>query len=1799
MKTAVLAEWVEEGQDKLHKHDLKAAEILFWKVLTNVPTKKSKPTTPKPGQSRKRLPSILENEDELVVSRPAVAALLGLAEVFTKKGRSVRNNEMEWHRMYIQALASERQAMNCCDKVIEESPEHKLSEWFAEQKSKGNKDLKILESVVVGSLQQRLIKQQAVIAGKVQPKTEEHLAHPCNTEWLDTFQDYCKEKKLNETDWSKYDFDQTEKVEETVVEVIKPPEPPKRKLNYKKVQDAIQRLVQDIASEMRTLNIHPGLTPEEKLNLVSPMSENYDIVKAFEKMMTIDEKSETSGGDHDANGNIEDSAKMNGHVDNDGEKIPQTHVDIVDDDGMVLGESANERGISKGLKYTVKGQEKNLKLSITQHSPIKLEPLMETKEYQDRMERKEFNRTRPGGSFGYTTLKHGVLTVWRSYDNSEHDQVESKLSVPSYQMEAYEELSPLTELPNSPGKGGSDTKEDPLDFRKPNSEGNMNVALAHVITRLADKMKANGDIKESTELYKFSLGIFQELSSKTNASQEPMAHILRNLGIIKCSQGDFIGGSQILENCIKMYEKSNSKNADLLVARTWYDLGNAFLAGQCNESGLYEYVMKSVKLALETEMQRELGGDDLGDDSDDDNSSGGDSYWVSNAEAIECYKNALGIVQRNRPSDEHTRLYVELLNKIGDCSIMSGNYEHAILCYEEAISMFKTIVGSATLENNAHALAMLGTANYLMSNFSKAVSMYDCAQLLHQHLYGRQEEASFEVAFTLTMLGIAFYSMQHFHKSIAWCLKAFELYTVLYKENLQESQSLKKWFVIETLYLLGYSYSTLEIFDKSLHYLEIAKGILNASEDGDAKQGVKVLKCMADVYQATGDEESALELYDEALEWSGSLGYEKSTTALQNKLLNRMAGVHVNSKDYDTAAKYLEQALDCQKNVQNTIKDDLIGVQQQLGLTYTMAGDLDRAIECYEECHEAYEDIPDADSSDIAKNLGTLGTLYHVKACLQDDNDEMLEYLSLAEKHYQEALELDSKSNVGVEYANYLYQQGHCGDALIAMLPLIHSNKSKPKDPLIEYNGVSQAVLLEQIHPDEDELEKVTLHTDIYARFLAVLCYKDILLNKEAEDNLIELLKLVLKSDVPMNHSILGHAMMEMGMYQEAAESFYNCSSLLSEQDSEPALINHWIALCTWAYTTIGKSVYNVLVKNAEDAAKERGLEEWLTAQSQRNRRKMRDSGYYDRAVEKEEEAWVRSRPKRKEVIKEEKWQTKEDTVETPSEIIEMIRRKQQKNTKREEDQLTTSTSDIGYNSTTEYTSSEYLPEDVADTTQTWNEEEETVETPASLLELLKKQQEETDAVLERLSLSHQNLSNLGQEDNPDHYQPEEGLGQKWDRHVTEVEDKSDMILEAIAKRQSQLEGMLTSIKRSVEDVTDPSSSRASSTSLDTRSSSKYLSAHSTEDVRSSRLGGRSTGHMGGLSVFTGRTVSNENVNRLGVTGSRMTKSSEDLRTPRGFSISKSSEDILNDALNSNVKEEDEQEVWVTEESTVETPSEVLNALKKYKSSSRGSLDDYSSFYVADEPRSTSRRSRHEVPMEVSPDEETTSARLGRLKQWAQQRNIKLSSPSTEEKKSFHRGYENTNFSNNNDNSQSSYSRTYTSSYRQSRLGSDSRNNNSDHTHDSTEVSTTWTEESPAPEPAVISTTYSWQERSPRGGERGGDRASRMKQYSTSTSTTSNSQKQRQHTPYTTSSDSLNDEEQGVTNNTFSSRISTPYSTHLSTKSSRDYKIVAEDRAPKKAKQQEHFEEVWTTSEEVVETPPEILKLLMAKQQVH
>ena len=267
------------------------------------------------------------------------------------------------------------------------------------------------------------------------------------------------------------------------------------------------------------------------------------------------------------------------------------------------------------------------------------------------------------------------------------------------------------------------------------------------------------------------------------------------------------------------------------------------------------------------------------------------------------------------------------------------------------------------------------------------------------------------------------------------------------------------------------------------------------------------------------------------------------------------------------------QALDCQRNVETNIKGDLISIMYQLGNTYTLSGDIDRAIECYNECYEEYQEAHASPGPEMAQTLCNLGSLYHLKGCMQDDNDEMIEYLDSADQYYKDAIAKDKHSAICVHYGNFLYQQEQYAESLEAMLRYVFLHVA-PDDQEIHYNGPEQAVLPEHLLYDLNDIDEVRLDPRVFARFLGILCLRQLGLHADALDCLVAMVRIVGRTRVGINYSMLGYALIEMGLYPEAAEAFGQAATL--QNDDEYCVMNQWLSLGLWVYSVLSKAFHHI-----------------------------------------------------------------------------------------------------------------------------------------------------------------------------------------------------------------------------------------------------------------------------------------------------------------------------------------------------------------------------------------------------------------------------------------------------------------------------------------------------------------------------------------------------------------------------------------------------------------------------------------------
>jgi len=312
----------------------------------------------------------------------------------------------------------------------------------------------------------------------------------------------------------------------------------------------------------------------------------------------------------------------------------------------------------------------------------------------------------------------------------------------------------------------------------------------------------------------------------------------------------------------------------------WYHLGNNFLSDDLRGDALLEHVMRLTKTELSSSAESPEF--DHVDDYDvaasfqtrmmdaGASSSGmldvegcgeleeeGESYSVCTHEAVLCYQRALGVLDRSPQTGrlrDHSvppalaELYTSIYCRLADCYVLSHQLDRAVVTYERALPYFERAAsgGSADrrrklLRLNAHALSTLATVNFLLHNFWRATVIYETAMLLLHHQLHKgdydddDDQVSVEGAWVGTMYALTFAALGRDHQCVVWALRAFAAYVRVLRGKILDVDALRRWFVVETLYILARAYSA-GMEDgavKAVHYLTIAKNLATAASEHD------------------------------------------------------------------------------------------------------------------------------------------------------------------------------------------------------------------------------------------------------------------------------------------------------------------------------------------------------------------------------------------------------------------------------------------------------------------------------------------------------------------------------------------------------------------------------------------------------------------------------------------------------------------------------------------------------------------------------------------------------------------------------------------------------------------------------------------------------------------------------------------------------------------------------------------------------------------------------------------------------
>lgn len=130
----------------------------------------------------------------------------------------------------------------------------------------------------------------------------------------------------------------------------------------------------------------------------------------------------------------------------------------------------------------------------------------------------------------------------------------------------------------------------------------------------------------------------------------------------------------------------------------------------------------------------------------------------------------------------------------------------------------------------------------------------------------------------------------------------------------------------------------------------------------------------------------------------------------------------------------------------------------------------------------------------------------------------------------------------------------------------------------IVYGGLEKVTLPEALQDQVEAQEEVLLPAPALAHYLLLLSYKQLGQMRHAEHSLFDLLDEIYthNDDIPFLQAMLGLALMELGVFREAALHFRNAADLDPEYNL--AMDNYCLCLCLDAFSTLQRAFASIFV---------------------------------------------------------------------------------------------------------------------------------------------------------------------------------------------------------------------------------------------------------------------------------------------------------------------------------------------------------------------------------------------------------------------------------------------------------------------------------------------------------------------------------------------------------------------------------------------------------------------------------------------
>jgi len=290
----------------------------------------------------------------------------------------------------------------------------------------------------------------------------------------------------------------------------------------------------------------------------------------------------------------------------------------------------------------------------------------------------------------------------------------------------------------------------------------------------------------------------------------------------------------------------------------------------------------------------------------------------SEEEAVEMYKNAQKIVQKNKegyPLAEGMLKYIQ-----GRIAKVEEGIEESIKKLKKAVTFFED---QGIKEKIAEICLYIGS----IEDAEPDVQL-DClekAKSLYQAMYG---EKSFKMGAVLEQIGVAYQNDQNWEAAIEHYLQSVECIQLLENEVL-----------LGSLYEnLGSCYLQIAKLKEAEEYL--IKSLEAYGEDNE--EAVFIFNSLGDVFYYQNDKAKSYEYYKKAHDKSKQLSGEPDEDTLEN-----IGRIHAEKAEYEKAHEYIDQAIKkySQENEDGVNNDNIARLQDLKAEMLIEQGEFDKALD--------------------------------------------------------------------------------------------------------------------------------------------------------------------------------------------------------------------------------------------------------------------------------------------------------------------------------------------------------------------------------------------------------------------------------------------------------------------------------------------------------------------------------------------------------------------------------------------------------------------------------------------------------------------------------------------------------------------------------------------------------------------------------------------------------------------------------------------------------------------------------------